>query len=52
MLKKLFIALLASLFAFNANAQDLKNNAKSKITNNLNKSLYSSLGNIFQTAEV
>ena len=59
MLKKFAIALLVSSFALNANAQDLKNkaqdlknNATSKITSNLNKSLSSSLGNIFPTAEV
>ena len=52
MLKKFFIVLLASLFAFNANAQDLKNKATNKITSELNKSLTSGLANIFPTAEV
>ena len=52
MLKKFTIALLASLFAFNANAQDLKNKATNKITSELNKSLTSGLANIFPTAEV
>ena len=52
MLKKFSIALLASLFAFNANAQDLKNKATNKITSELNKSLTSGLANIFPTAEV
>ena len=52
MLKKFAIALLASLFAFNANAQDLKNKATNKITSELNKSLTSGLANIFPTAEV
>ncbi|WP_023648876.1 inverse autotransporter beta-barrel domain-containing protein [Candidatus Pelagibacter ubique] len=52
MLKKFAIALLASLFAFNANAQDLKNKATNKITSELNKSLTSGLGKIFPTAEV
>ena len=52
MLKKFAIALLVSSFALNANAQDLKNDAASKITSNLNKSLSSGLGKIFPTAEV
>jgi len=52
MLKKFAIALLASLFALNANAQDLKNKATNKITSELNKSLTSGLANIFPTAEV
>ena len=52
MIKKFAIALLASLFAFNANAQDLKNKATNKITSELNKSLTSGLANIFPTAEV
>ena len=52
MLKKFAIVLLASLFAFNANAQDLKNKATNKMTSELNKSLTSGLANIFPTAEV
>ena len=52
MLKKFAIALLVSLFALNANAQDLKNKATNKITSELNKSLTSGLGKIFPTAEV
>ena len=52
MLKKFAIALLAFLFALNANAQDLKNKATNKITSELNKSLTSGLGKIFPTAEV
>ena len=52
MLKKFAIALLASLFALSANAQDLKNKATNKITSELNKSLTSGLANIFPTAEV
>ena len=52
MLNKFAIALLTSLFALNANAQDLKNNATNKITSDLNKSLSSGLGKIFPTAEV
>ena len=52
MLKKFAIALLASLFALSANAQDLKNKATNKITSELNKSLTSGLGKIFPTAEV
>ena len=52
MLKKFAIALLVSLFALSANAQDLKNKATNKITSELNKSLTSGLANIFPTAEV
>lgn len=52
MIKKFTIALLAFLFALNANAQDLKNKATNKITSELNKSLTSGLANIFPTAEV
>ena len=52
MLKKFVIALLASLFALSAYAQDLKNKATNKITSELNKSLTSGLANIFPTAEV
>ena len=52
MIKKFAIALLASLFALNSNAQDLKNKATNKITSELNKSLTSGLANIFPTAEV
>ena len=52
MIKKFAIVFLASLFALNANAQDLKNKATNKITSELNKSLTSGLGKIFPTAEV
>ena len=52
MIKKFTIALLAFLFALNANAQDLKNKATNKITSELNKSLTSGLATIFPTAEV
>ena len=52
MIKKFTIALLVSLFALIANAQDLKNKATNKITSELNKSLTSGLANIFPTAEV
>ena len=52
MIKKFAIVFLASLFALNANAQDLKNKATNKITSELNKSLTSGLANIFPTAEV
>jgi adhesin/invasin len=52
MIKKFTIALLVSLFALSANAQDLKNKATNKITSELNKSLTSGLANIFPTAEV
>ena len=52
MIKKFAIVFLVSLFALNANAQDLKNKATNKITSELNKSLTSRLANIFPTAEV
>ena len=52
MIKKFAIVFLASLFALNANAQDLKNKATNEITSELNKSLTSGLGKIFPTAEV
>ena len=51
-MKKIFIIIAISLISFNSNAEDLKNKAKSKFTNNFSKYLNDSLGEIFPTAEV
>ena len=51
-MNKLLLAILISLISFNSNAEDLKNKAKSKFTNNFSKYLNESLGEIFPTAEV
>ena len=51
-MKNIFIIIAISLISFNSNAEDLKNKAKSKFTNNFSKYLNESLGEIFPTAEV
>ena len=51
-MKKIFIIIAISLISFNSNAEDLKNKAKSKFTNNFSKYLNESLSEIFPTAEV
>ena len=51
-MKKIVLIIALSLISFNSNAEDLKNKAKSKFTNNFSKYLNESLGEIFPTAEV
>ena len=51
-MKKIFFIIAICLISFNSNAEDLKNKANSKFTNNFSKFLNESLGEIFPTAEV
>ena len=51
-MKNIFIIIAISLISFYSNAEDLKNKAKSKFTNNFSKYLNECLGDLFPTAVV